>query len=86
MLTSLRAPLLRAFAQTAIRRPVGWLLTQMLCLVATMTAVRARLAAQDDTGLSTPEKAALTVLGLGLAGVLATAAYSYVNGKVGQLK
>jgi hypothetical protein len=86
MLSSLRAPVRRAFARTAIRRPVGWLLAQLLCLVATMTAVRARLAAQDDAGLSTPEKAALTVLGLGLAGVLAAAAYSYVNGKVGQFK
>jgi len=86
MLSSLRAPALRACERTAIRRPVGWLLAQLLCLVATMTALRARLAAQDDTGLSTPEKAALTVLGLGLAGILAAAAYSYVNGKVGELK
>ncbi len=78
--------ILRVSAHAGIRRPTGWLLAQMLCLMATVSALRARLAAQDDTGLSTPEKAALTVLGLGLAGVLATAAYSYVNGKVGQFK
>lgn len=43
---------------------------------------RARVADLDDTGLSSPEKAALTVLGIALAGIVATAAYTYVSGKV----
>ncbi|MCL9793864.1 hypothetical protein [Frankia sp. AgKG'84/4] len=61
-------------------------MAQLLFLAVTVSALRARLAAQDDAGLSTPEKAALTVLGLGLSGVLAAASYSYVRGKVGQFK
>jgi hypothetical protein len=40
------------------------------------------MAARDDTGLSSPEKAALTVLGLALAGIVAAAAVAYVNDKV----
>ncbi len=81
MFTSRPAP-----THAGIRRATSWLVMQLVCLAALTTTWRTRLAERDDDGLSTPEKAALTVLGLGLAGVFAAAAYSYVNGKVGELK
>ncbi|MGF7234061.1 MAG: hypothetical protein ACQSGP_03740 [Frankia sp.] len=41
---------------------------------------------QDDEGLSAPEVAALTVLGLVLAGALGIAARAYVNHQTSQFK
>lgn len=51
--------------------------------------VRARgwlSATRDDEGLASPEKAALTVLGLALAAIVAAAAIAYVKSKVALFK
>lgn len=61
-------------------------LTATLLVAATALQTRIRIADRDDTGLSSPEKAALTVLGLALAGIVALAATNYVTSKTALFK
>ncbi|WP_020572817.1 hypothetical protein [Parafrankia discariae] len=61
-------------------------LTATLLVAATALQARIWIADRDDTGLSSPEKAALTVLGLALAGIVALAATNYVTAKTALFK
>lgn len=71
-----------------IPRPAAALraLTATLLVAAAALRARIRIADRDDTGLSSPEKAALTVLGLALAGIVALAATNYVTSKTALFK
>lgn len=69
-----------------IPRPGAAWSTLTATLLVAATALHARIADRDDTGLSSPEKAALTVLGLALAGIVALAATNYVTSQTALFK